>query len=75
VASEKRLNASINIGSLCLTINDNLKDYKPLKDILNSISSRGPNIQNVITVTVQSGSDLKSFFEENDLEEFLIEGA
>lgn len=65
--AKKELSAEFRVGETRLTINNHLADYKLLKDVLNSISTKKPNGK--ATVTVVSGSDLGGFFRDNGLGE------
>ena len=68
-SSKKDLRANVRVGDMRITISGALSDYKPLKDVLNAMSSSNPDGDTTIYVT--SDSDLASFFKENNLEGYV----
>ena len=65
-SSKKEFGAELSIGDMRMTINSQIADYKPLKDMLNFVSGRNPD--GTATITVVSGVGLEKFFKEHDLE-------
>ena len=66
-SSQKGLNVGLIVGSIRLTINGPITDYRLLKDILDAIATKNPDGE--ATITVVSNSDLGEFFKNYDLEE------
>lgn len=66
-SSKKWLRAELGVGEMSLTIENPITDHKPLKDVLDAISTKKPVGE--ATITVVSDSDLGSFLREYDLRE------
>ena len=67
--AKKWMSVELGIGKMSLTIKDPVTDYRPLRDVLNAVSAKGPGGR--ATVTVVSDSDLGTFFRDNDLEPYV----
>ena len=65
-SSKKVLVMKLSVGEMLLTIENPLTDHKPLKDVLDVVSTKKPTGE--ATINVVSDSDLGGFFREYDLE-------
>lgn len=66
-SSQKGFRANCRIGDMHIIVNgDTMSGYKPLRDVLNAMSSHCP--EGTAAVDVVSASDLGAFFKENGLE-------